>query len=98
MLKFFVLISRSKATHVASFLFPDSCFSAAPKARISLVALTIASLDNHLVLHARCNCRPFVFIVVWCIARQAGRNGQTVKHIHNCIKVLSQFLYKSTAV
>ena len=55
------------------------------------IALTVASLDNHLVLHARCNCRPFVFIVFWCIARQADRNGETVKHFHNCIKVLSQF-------
>ena len=29
MLKFFVFISRSKTTHIASFLFSDSCFSAA---------------------------------------------------------------------
>jgi len=60
-------------------------------AKISLLALTVASLDNYLVLHARCNCRPFVFIVVWCIARQADWNGETVKHFHICIKVLSQF-------
>ena len=54
-------------------------------------ALTVVSLDHHLVLHARCNCRPFVFVVVWCIARQVDRNGETLKHFHNCIKVLSQF-------
>ena len=42
-------------------------------------------------LHARCNCRPFVFIVVWCIARQADHNGETVKYFHNYILVLSQF-------
>jgi len=91
MFKYFVLISRSKTTHKASFLFPDSCFAATQKAKISLLTLTVASLDNHLVLHARCNCRPFVFIVDCCIARQADRNGQTVKHFHICIKVLSQF-------
>jgi len=27
----------------------------------------------------------------WCIARQADGNGETVKHYHNCTKVLSQF-------
>jgi len=42
-------------------------------------------------MHAHCNCRPFVFIVVWCIARKADRNSETVKHFHNCIKELSQF-------
>jgi len=60
----FFFISRSKRTHIASFLFSDSCFSAAQIAKISLLALTVASLDYHLVLHARCNCRPFLFIVV----------------------------------
>jgi len=64
MLKFFVFVSRSKTTHIASFLFSDSCFSEVPIARISLLALLVASLDNHLVLHARCNCQCFVFIVV----------------------------------
>ena len=91
MMDFFVFISRSETTHFASFLFPVSYSSAAQKAKISLIALTVASLDNHLVLHARCNCRPFVFIVVWCITRQTDRNGFTVKHFHNCSKVLSQF-------
>ena len=85
---FFFFISRSKTTHIASFLFSDSCPSAA---KISLLALTVASLDNHIVLHVRCNCRPFVFILVWYIARQADRNGETVKHFHNCIKMLTQF-------
>ena len=85
----FVFISRSKTTHVAAFLFPDSCFSAAQKAKISLFALTVASLDSHLVLHARCNYGPYVFIVLWC--RQADRNGVRVKHFRNCTKVLSQF-------
>ena len=51
---------------------------------ISLFILTAASLENHPVLNARCNCRPFVLVVVWCIARQADRNGETVKHFHNC--------------
>jgi len=91
MLKFFVFTSCSETTHLASFSFSDSCFSAAQIGKISLLALTVATLDNHLVLHARCNCWPFFFIVVWCIARQADRNGETVKHFHNCIKVLSQF-------
>jgi len=59
-----ILISRSKTTHKASFTFSDSCFSAAQIPEISFLALTVASLDNRLVLHARCNCRPFVFIVV----------------------------------
>ena len=30
-------------------------------------------------LHTRCNCRPFVFVVVWCIARQADRNDITLQ-------------------
>jgi len=50
--KFFVVISRRKTMHIASYLFSDCCFSAA---KISLLTLTVASLDNHLVLHARCN-------------------------------------------
>jgi len=50
--------------HIASFLFSESCFSAAQIAKISLQALIVASLDNHLALHARCNCGPFAFIVV----------------------------------
>ena len=91
MLKFFVFISRSKTTYISSFLTSDSCFSAAQRAKILLLALTVASLDNHLVLHARCNCQPFVFLVVWCITRQTDRNGETVKHFHNCITVLLQF-------
>jgi len=37
-----------------------------------------------------CNCRLLI-IVVWCTARQNDRNGETVKHFHNCINVLSQF-------
>ena len=91
MLNFFVFISRSITTHIASFLFSDSCFSSAQIAKISVLALIVASLDNHLVLHAHCNCRTFLFIVVWCNARQAGRNHKTVKHFHNCVKVLWQF-------
>jgi len=54
----FVFISRSETTHIAAFLFSDSCFSAAQIAEISLLAFTVASPDNHLVLYARCNCRP----------------------------------------
>ena len=95
-------LSRRKTAHIASFLFADNCFSVARIAKISLLALIVASLDNHLVLHARCNCRPFVFVVVWCIARQADRNGKTVKHIHNCMRsafaVSYTILYKSAAV
>jgi len=89
--EFFVLISRNKTTHIALFIFSDSCFSAAEIAKIALLALTVASLDNHLVFHARYNSQAFAFIVVWCIARQADRKDETVKHFHNCIKVLSQF-------
>jgi len=33
----------------------------------------------------------FVFMVVWCITKQGDRNGETVKHFYNCIKVLWQF-------
>ena len=90
-LKFFVFISRSETTHFASFLFSDSYFSGAQTPKISLLVLTVASLDNHLVLHARCDCWPFVFIKVWCIPRQADRNGETVKHFYNCMKMLSRF-------
>ena len=95
MLKYFFLISRSKITHIASFLFSDNCVSAAQTAKISLLIRTAASLDNHLVLNARCNCRPFVLVIVWYIARQADRNDETVKHFHNCsvffCKTFSQF-------
>ena len=87
----FVFISRSKTTHIASFLFSDSWFSAAQIAKILPLALTVALIDNHLVLHARCNCGLFVCIVVGCIARQADRKGETVEHFHNCMKVLLQF-------
>jgi len=69
MLNIFVFRSRSKTTHNASFLFSDSCFRTAQIAKSSPLTLTVASLDNHLVLHARCNCQPFAFNVVWCIAR-----------------------------
>ena len=68
-------------------LVSHSCFSAAQIAKISLLALTVASLDNYLVLNARCN------FVVWYITRQADRNGETVKHLHNCIRVLSHFVH-----
>jgi len=63
MLKFFVFESRRKTKYIASFL-SDSCFSVAQIAKISLLAVTVASLDNHLVLHAHCNCRPLFFIVI----------------------------------
>jgi len=59
-----VFLSRSKTAPVASFLFSDNCFSATQIPKISLLALTVASLDNHVVLDTRCNCRPFVFIVI----------------------------------
>jgi len=65
--------------------------AASVRPKILLVALTVASLDNHLVLHARCNYRLFVSIAVRCISRQADRIGETVKYFHNRIKVLSQF-------
>jgi len=48
MLKFFVFISRGKTTHIASFVFSHSCFSVAQIAKISLLAVTVASLDIHL--------------------------------------------------
>jgi len=73
MLKLFVFISRSKTTRIASFLFSDSCFNAAQMAKISLLALTVASLDNHLVLHARCNCRLFC-LHFGLMHRQASRS------------------------
>ena len=40
----------------------------------------------------------FVFIVVWCIARQVVRNGEKVKHFHNCMKVLSQFVHQTVQI
>jgi len=46
MLKFFVFISRSKTTYIASFLFSDSYFSAAQIDKISLPALTVASRNK----------------------------------------------------
>jgi len=48
MLQFFVFISRNETTHIASFLFSDSCYSAAQTAKISLLTLTVALRDNHL--------------------------------------------------
>ena len=83
----------NRLTHTGSFLFSDGCFSAGQIATISLLAVIVASHDNHPVLHECCNCRPFVFIVVRCIARQAYRKVKTWKHfgLHNCIKMLSQF-------
>jgi len=50
---FFVFVSRNETTHIATFLFSDHCFSGAQIAKISLPALTVDSLDNHLVLNAR---------------------------------------------
>ena len=104
----FVFRIRSKTTHIASSLFCDRCFSAAQIARISILALAVAALDNHLVLHAPCNCRLFVFIIVWsviyawCMARQGDRSGETVKHFHNCIKIAFTvsytILHRSAAV
>jgi len=85
MLQCFVFVSRSKTTHIAPFLFSDSCFSAAQTAKISLLPFTVASLGQPPILHARYNCRPSVFIVVGCTARQADRNSETVKHFRNCI-------------
>ena len=98
MFKFFVFITRNETTHIASFLFSDSCFSAAQIAKTSHLALTAASLDNHLVLNARCNCLPFVISVVWCIGRQSDHHGETEKHFHNCNKVFSQFVLRTTQI
>jgi len=53
-MKYFVCTSRSKTMPFA-YLVSHSCFSAAHIAEISLLALTVASLDNYLVLNARCN-------------------------------------------
>jgi len=64
MLNFFVFMGRSKTTHTASFLFSDSCFSAAQMTKISLLALTVASLDNHLFCMPAATADFFVFIVV----------------------------------
>jgi len=91
-LKFFVFISRSETTHIASFLFFDrGLIQCSPKSQNLPPSSHYASPDNHLVMRSRYNCRPFVFIVVWYIARQADRNGETAKHSHNCITVLSHF-------
>jgi len=53
-MKYFVFTSRSERMRFA-FLLSHSCFSAAQIAKISLLALTVASLDNYLVLNTRCN-------------------------------------------
>ena len=42
--------------------------------------------------------RPFVFIVVWCIAREADRNGETVKHFRNCIKCFRSFVHHTVQI
>jgi len=103
MLKFFVFINRSKTTYIVSFIFSDSCFSAAQIAKISLLALIVASLDNHIFLHARCN-RPFVFVIVWCMMhRQASRsqrwNSKTLPQLHESAFAVSYtILHKSAAV
>jgi len=47
--------------HIASFTFSDGCFSAAQIAKTLLLALTVASLDNCLVLHARYNYTDYLF-------------------------------------
>ena len=94
----FVFISCSKTTHLASLSFSDSCFSAGQTAKISLHALTVASLDNHLLLHARCNCRPLVFIIVWCSARQADCNGETVKHFIGALKCFCSFVHHTVQI
>ena len=76
----------NRLTHTGSFLFSDGCFSAGQIATISLLAVIVASHDNHPVLHECCNCRPFVFIVVRCIARQAYRKVKT-----SCLENLAHF-------
>jgi len=58
------LTSLSKTMPVARLSVSHTCFSEDQMAKLSLLALTVASLDNYLVFHARCNCRTFVFIVV----------------------------------
>ena len=84
MFKCFVFVSRSKATHIAPFLFSDSCFSAAQTAKISLLPFTVASLGQPPILHARYNCQPSV------LHRRASRsqqwNSKTLPKLH-----LSQF-------
>ena len=84
MLQCFVFVSRSKATHIAPFLFSDSCFSAAQTAKISLLPFTVASLGQPPILHARYNCQPSV------LHRRASRsqqwNSKTLPKLH-----LSQF-------
>jgi len=63
MLIFFVFRSRSKTTHIASFIFSDSCFSAAKILKLSLLALTVASLDNKTFFACAQQLSTFVFIV-----------------------------------
>jgi len=58
-MNFFIFTSCSKTKHIASSLFSDRCFSAAQIPTISFPAVTVASLDNHFVLHALCNRRSF---------------------------------------
>ena len=91
MLNFFVFRSRSKTTHIASFIFSDSCFSAAKILKLSLLALTVASLDNNLFCMRAATVDICLYCLVWCITNQADRNWDTLKHFQNCIKMLSQF-------
>ena len=88
----FVFVSRSGTTHVASFLFFDrGLIQCGPKSENLTPSSRCCISRQPPCLHAHCNCRCIVIIVVWSIVRQADRNGETVKHFHNCIEVLSQF-------
>jgi len=53
-MKYFVFTSRSKRMPFTFFVSHNN-FSVAQIAKMSLLALTFASLDNYLVLNARCN-------------------------------------------
>jgi len=78
--------------HCITYIFWPLLNSVPPKSPKSHSCLSLVPRSTTiLALHPHSNCRPFVFIVVWCIARKANRNGETGKHFHSCIKVLSQF-------
>jgi len=81
---------KSQQNNVHCIIFLTNCFSAARIAKISLSSHCRLSQQPHCFACAL-QLPTFFFVVVWCTVKQADRNGETVKHLHNCIKVLSQF-------
>ena len=70
-------------------LYSDSCFSASQIPQISLLSLLPHSTTT-LFSNARCNCRPFFFIVVWRKASRLQRwNSKALKcnFVHHTVQI-----------